>query len=596
MRGVHRVRCVGMLDGAETRNADMSFWDELKRRSVFKVAVAYLAFAWLIVQVASVVLPAFDISQLALQALIVAFALGFPIALVCSWIYELTPEGIKRTDELSSEERRRMHAGRRLDFVIIGVLALALVTVIVDQYVIGDGVRYDSIAVLPFANLSGDADQEYFVDGMTDALIANLGKIAALDVISRTSAMRFKGTNLSLPEVAAALGATVVVEASARRVGGRVQIIASLVDGAADRQLWSGTFEEDFTDVLRLQNDLAREIANRIEATITPEEGVRLAASEPVNALAYEAYLRGLMHLHRLAPEELDLAERYFGQARERDPESALPYSGLALTWGARAQLNVVPATVAAPLARAHAQRAELIDEQLASVQRALATAAYLSWELADAEARVRRAIELEPSYAEAWFSLSNLRVIAGDTSEAIAQIRQAVRLDPLNPLYKMFEGVVLTCARRYDESIRAYREALEIAPNLATVWLNLTESLHLAGRFDEAIEAQREWLNWTRNTGAAGAFEAGLAESGYAQGMRNAAQVLGEQALLTGTGAALVARHYSRSGDPERVIEWWLRAAEQRNPNALMVKVAPVFDAVREDPRIQAFIESVGL
>lgn len=221
----------------------LSLFEELQSRNVFRVGIAYLAFAWLIVQIGSIVFPAFDVSNAAQQALIIAFALGFPIVLVCAWVYEITPDGLKRSTEVTQEDRLAINAGRRLDFVIIGVLTLALVGVVIDQYVI-DRTRYDAIAVLPFANLSGDPDQEYFADGMTDQLIANLGKVESLDVVSRTSVMRFKDTDLSLPEVAAELGANVVVEASVLRDGDRVQIIAKLIDGVTDRELWNDTLME----------------------------------------------------------------------------------------------------------------------------------------------------------------------------------------------------------------------------------------------------------------------------------------------------------------------------------------------------------------
>lgn len=573
----------------------MSYWEELKRRNVVKVGVAYLALVWLVVQIASVVLPAFESPPWAMQALIFGFVLGFPIVIICAWVYEMTPEGLKRTDDVSSEDRRRMHPGRKLDFAIIGVLSLALVTVVIDQYLIDGWERQETIAVLPFRNLSGDPDQEYFADGMTDALIANLAKIDAIDVISRTSVMRFKNVDLSLPEIAAALGATAIVEASAQRAGERVRINASLFDGTTDRQLWGGTFDEELTNVLSLQSELAREIADGIHSTITPDDEARLRSNQRVDPAAYDAYLRGMAHLHLLTPAEFDLAERYFEQARELDPDSALGHAGLAQTWAARAQLSVVPAQEAAPLARVHAQRAALIDDRLASVQIALETVDYLSWDLDGAEAKIRRAIELEPGNAEARFHLANLRLILGDSSEAIEQIAEAVRLDPLNPLYKMFEGVVLANARQYDASIASHRAALDLAPGFAITWNNLAASLHLAGQYDEALVAEREWLNATRNVEGLAALDAGLEDGSYTEAMQRVADVLERQALTTGASAITAARHYARAGDWEKVIEWLNRAVEDRNPNALMIR-SPELEPVRDDPRILALIERMGL
>lgn len=495
-----------------------------------------------------------------------------------------------------AEELRAAWPRRRRNYLILvafaGIAAVILYST-VGQYIIGSA-GDNSIAVLPFANLSGDSSQEYFADGMTDALIANLGKIEALEVISRTSVMRFKGTELPLPEVAAALGARLIVEASAQRDGERVQIIAKLFDGATDRELWTDTFEGDFTDVLRLQSEMAQQIARGIRATITPEEAARLAAHERVDPAAYDAYLRGLEHLYRLAPPELDLAEGYFEQAMELAPESALGYSSLALTWVYRAQLGVVPLAVAGPLVRGYAENAERIDDQLASSQLALGVVAYLEWQIAESDARARRAIAIAPSYTDARIILGNLRLVAGDYDEAIEQITYAVRLDPFNAFYKMLHGVALMGARQYDASVASLHEALEIAPNLPTGWLNLSASLHLAGRFDEAIASEREWLNVTRNVEGKAALEEGLAEGGYAEAMRRVAQVRAQRALTIGAGAMGVARHYSRAGDWEKVIEWLERAFEQRDPNVLMIRASPEFDAVRDDPRVQVLIQRI--
>lgn len=355
-------------------------------------------------------------------------------------------------------------------------------------------------------------------------------------------------------------------------------------------------FDGNLTDVLSIQNALAKQITVGIRATITPEEEARLASKTSVVPAAYDAYLRGLEHLYRLAPPDLDLAERYFDQAREIDPESPLGYSGLATTWAYRAQLGLVAPKVAGPLARGYAESAERIDDQLSATHLAIAHVAYLEWKLTESEARARRAIAITPGYTDARIAIANLRLVAGDFDEAIEYFESAVRLDPFNAYFKMLHGVSLMAARQYDGSIATLQQSLEIAPNLATGWLNLSASFHLAGKYDEAIECEREWLRVRRNAEGTAALEAGLAEGGYEEAMRRIAQVRAQRALIIEAGAIGVARHYSRAGDFDKVVEWLERAFEQRDPGLLMLGSSPEFDEVRGDERVQILIQRMGL
>ncbi len=217
-----------------------SFVEELRRRNVFRVMLAYLALAWLLLQVADTVFPAFDVPEWALRGLIAFLVAGLPFVIMIAWVFELTPEGVKRTDQLPADSGLTRQTGRKLDFVIIAFLSLALITVVIDQYVIERSSipAVSTLAVLPLQNLSGNADEEYFADGMTEALITNLAKVSALRVLSRTSVMRFRGSERSLPAIAAELGADAVVTGSAVRDGDKVRITAQLIDAATDSVLF----------------------------------------------------------------------------------------------------------------------------------------------------------------------------------------------------------------------------------------------------------------------------------------------------------------------------------------------------------------------
>jgi TolB-like protein/Tfp pilus assembly protein PilF len=576
----------------------MSFWGELKRRNVVKVGAAYLAVVWLVLQVGAIVLPAFGFSSRAMQMLIFAFALGFPIVLVCAWVYELTPEGPRRTEDVSADNNGALRVGRRLDFAIIALLSLALITVVVDQYLIEDysASSLSSIAVLPLTNLSGDPEQEYFADGMTDALIANLAKISALRVISRTSSMRFKYSDMSLPEIAAELGVAAVVEGSATRVGQTVRITAQLVDAATDQNLWSETFDRDFDDVLTMQANIAREIAEQIRITVTPEEEILLADPGPVDTVAYDAFLKGTLHFYRLTPTDLDLAEDYFEAALEADQSSALAHAGIAMVWTGRMQMGFVPATVAGPIAKASALRALAIDARLAEVHFGLATVSTWSeWDFDAAEEHFRRAIELKPGYPDAPALYSHYLINVGRFDEALAQIERAIDLDPFNPFFRALYGVVLHFARRDDEAVVQLDLALEAVPNLPFALQMLTSSLHALGRYDEAVTAQQTLIATFGDREAVVAIDAAFAEGGYVQAMQQIADWTAERSLAVGASAIWVALRYYYAGNEEKTIEWMERAYEQRDPNTPYLR-NPDFDGVREDPRVQDLMRRIGL
>ncbi len=489
-----------------------------------------------------------------------------------------------------------MHAfARRLDFFIIAALSLALIAVVVDQYVLEEERRYDTIAVLPFKSLSGDPEQEYFVEGMTDTLIATLGQLRSLSVISRTSVMRYKGSDEPLQSIAAALGANILVEASAQRAGDRILINAKLFDGEADRQIWARSFEEDYENVLKLQSNMAQEIVDGIRTVLTPEEEAKLDTAEPVDPDAYDAYLKGFSHLYRMAPNEYDLAEGYFRQVTEIDPDSVLGWVGLATVWGWRAQTNAVPGTVAAPLMREYAERAASIDDEVAEVHAVLGHVAYQEHDFAEAEARARRALKLAPNDARALIFLATIRGIFGDQDTSLELTARSMQLDPYNPFYRMLHAVHLVGARRYEESIVYFREVVEMAPYLDVAWLNYASCLHFAGRFDEVIEPTREWLRIRGRSDALAAFEKGLADGGYEVGMRNLADALAQHTLATGTEPITVARHYGYAGDAEKVIEWIERAYELGDPNVAWIRM-PGLDFVRDDPRILALMEKMGI
>ena len=354
-----------------------------------------------------------------------------------------------------------------------------------------------SVAVLPLVNLSGDAEQEYFVDGMTEALITSLSKLSGLSVISRTSVMRYRGYDKSLPDIAAELGVSTIVEGSAQLSGDRVRITAQLIDARTDQHLWAEAYDRDFVDVLRLQSDIARRIADEVRVAVTPAEEQRLTAAPAVNPETYRAYLRGMYHLNKATPQDIETGLAYLQQAVDRDPGDALAHAGLALgyaTFGHGPQ----PQADVWPRARVAAQRAIALDPNLAEAHAALADVKlYMEWDWEGAESAFQRANELAPSLAMNHYHYAWYLALFGRWEEATFEHKRAQRLDPLTPLHTLWLGglYLYNDLSRYDEAIEEAQRALEIAPDNPNALMVLGMAYSAAGLHDQAIATQRRMV-----------------------------------------------------------------------------------------------------
>jgi serine/threonine protein kinase/TolB-like protein len=460
----------------------------------------------------------------------------------------------------------------------------------------------ESVAVLPLRNLSGDPEQEYLVDAMTEALITNLTKIGALKVSSRSSAMRYKGTDKPLVEIARELDVDVVVEGSAMRAGDNVRIMAQLIDPETEQTLWAQSYERDFQDVLLLQSEVAQAIAEEIQVAVTPEETERLGGARTVNPEAHDNYLKGSYHWKKQTPEDLDTAQRYFELALEKDPSYAPAYEGLAWVWAIRQRLAITPPEEAGPKAREAALQAIELDEGSAGAHAALALVeTWTDWDWESAEPEWRRALELDPDSADAHAFFGDFLAIAGRTDEAIRHAERAVELDPFNALFHALSARVLYFDRRHDDALAAARTALGSQPDMVLAREALQLALYLEGMRDEHLADRRDWIAGDPELVAA--FEQGLADGGYGGAMRGIADLLAARLEESGQGVAPggfgimgVAQQYLFAGDLDRTVESLEKAYEVRTANLLDIGHGPLWDPLRSDPRFRDLLRRLNL
>jgi eukaryotic-like serine/threonine-protein kinase len=487
---------------------------------------------------------------------------------------------------------------------IIAVLALAIALMAMNIRGLRDNLvgrvrspEIHSIAVLPLAIVSGDPQEEYFADGVTDALIMELAQVGELRVISRTSVMAYKGAKKPLPQIAKELGVDAVVEGSVQRSGDKVRINAELIQASTDRLLWAKSYERDLRDILTLQSALAQAIVTEVEVKVTPLEKARLAKSHPVNPEAHEAYLTGRFYWNKQTADGLMKSISYFEQAIAKDPNYALAYAGLADSYHELPGLTNVPVSEAFPKARKAALKALELDNSLAEAHSALATVREdYDWDWAGAEVEYKRAIELNPGYSAARVFYSNLLMELGRLPDALSQAKTAQQLDPLSVLANDNLSAVFYYSGDYDHSISQSRKTLEIDSMGHQAHRHLGQAYAQKQLYTEAINELKKAIELSHGSDEA------VAELGYVSGISGrkdeARRILQE---LTHPHDGRISQYrvavvYMGLGENDKALGFLEQAVKDRSPGVVHLKVSPVFRELRSNLDFQKLLTDIGL
>ena len=577
-----------------------AFFNELKRRNVYKVAVAYIVAGWALSQGIAQVFPVFDIPNWVIRLIVLLIILGFPVAVVFAWVFELTPEGIKRTETADAMPQAGLQKNNAWIYVVVVGAVVSIGLFFLGRYTAGNAASRNSqaaaalpqksIAVLPLLNESGDPKDEYFSDGLSEELIAALAQISGLKVIGRSSSFRFKDRKEEPKTIGERLGVSTLLDGTVRKQGDRVRIVAELVNAADGIQLWTRTFDRELKDIFAVQEEIAKAVAESLKVTLlgTQENPSQIATN---NVEAHNAYLQGHFHLLRRNVEDFRKAIDYYDQAIELDPRYALAYAERAEAWAFMGDLTG-QRPIAYPKARSDAEKAVAIAPALAEARAALGWVRCLAeWRFAEGLAELKRAKELSPANPTANDLLARIIVYLGRFDEAERQAREAVELDPLSTVTQGNLARVLFSAGKLDEADAAARKSAELQPAGAGSHRFQVLIAVQRGDGDAALrEAQLEPDEGFRR------FELALAH--YARGDRPAADAaLADLIAKAREGFAYqIAEVYAVRGEADKAFEWLQISFDDRDAGMLGLLVDPLLRSLRDDPRYKNLLAKLGL
>jgi len=570
----------------------MSLISELRRRNVFRMALLYGVAAWLVMQVAEVLIALAPLPGWTGQAVLGVLAIGFPIALIFAWVYEITPEGVKLEKDVDRSASITHITGRRMDFIVIAILAAAVIVFAYDKWWLNSGKDvflppHNSIAVLAFADMSPNAGQEYFSDGISEELLGLLAKIPELRVISRTSAFSYKGKDVRLTEVARELNVAHILEGSIRKTGNQVRITAQLIETQSDTHLWSETYDRTLDDIFAIQDEIAAEVVDQLKITLLGTTPI----VDETDPEAYAIILQARYLSRQGSPSDWERAIAMIEQALAIDPGYAAAWDSLASIYVNQTDNSLRPVDEGYALARKATNQALALDPLYARAHARLGwIATHYQRDLAAAAQHYERALALEPTNTSIIFSAASLAESLGRLELTIALEEYALARDPLDAVANNNQGDSYLSAGRLDEAIASFRTALTLSPAYIGAQYRIGVALLLKGEPVSALTSiqQEEFKAWRL---------LGLAMAHHALGQTAASDSAVAELIqkYEQDAAYNIAYVFAFRGETDRAFEWLDKAVSYNDPGLAEITNEPLFANIKFDPRWLAFLESIG-
>ncbi len=554
------------------------FWQELKRRKVVRVIIVYAAAAFVILEAVDIITPALLLPSWTVTFVIVLLAIGFPIAIIFSWIFDITPKGIKKTEpvELTKEQREDYPQTDKIS-------------------------RFEnSIAVLPFQDMSPQKDQEYFCDGMTEEIINALTHVESLKVIARTSSFAFKDKHVDIREIGKKLDVETLVEGSIRKAGNRLRITAQLIKVADGSHLWSERYDRELEDIFDIQDEISLAIVENLKVKLLAKEKKALLKRYTDNNEVYNFYLLGRYHNYKFTEDDAEKSKQYFEESIKLDPEYAPAYAGLCLLYVVLGGggLNVLPPKEAIPKAKAACKKALEIDPDNVEAHCHVSFIYNMyEWNWKAAEDHIKFAVELDPNNAEAHRFYAWHLTFQGRHEKAIIEIKKSIELDPLVPLSYQNASAHYYFARKYDTAIEYGERALKLNPNFEVVNINLGMAYIQKGMINKAIDVLEKMTSYPGISETYLGYSYGkIGKTEDAKRMLDELKTYWKSGFVSASGLAIV---HLGLGDREEAVNL-LESSLYEKPafswHTAFIKVDPIWDSLRNEPRFNVVMKKIGL
>ncbi len=584
--------------------SERSFLSELKRRNVYKVAVAYAVVGWLLVQIATQVFPFLEIPNWAVRLVIALVAIGFPIALVIAWAFETTSQGIVATetaDAMPGAVKQKRYAWI---YIVAFGAALSIGLFLMGRYTARDTasaahseLTAKSIAVLPFDNLSEDKGNAFFAEGVQDEILTRLAKVADLKVISRTSTQKYKSAPDNLREIAKQLGVMHVLEGSVQKASDQVRVNVQLINAMTDAHLWAETYDRNLTDIFAVETEIAKTIADMLQAKLSGSEKMMMAKRPTENSEAYDLYLKGRYFWNKRTEADLRKSIDYFNQAIAKDPNFARAYAGIAQSWCVLTPYNGGAPMDTYPQGRIAATKALSIDSTLSEAVAALASCkAMYDFDFPGARQEYERALELDPNDATThhWFA-TDVLTNTGQHERELAEMKRAVELDPLSLVLQTNLGNAYVHNGRLDEAVAQFRKTIEMDANFYFAQWSYGLALELQGKIPEAIAQLEKGARMADDPSVLGFLGQAYAIAGRKEEAHQLLEKLLEFRKQRYTPAYALALIYLGLGDRNEALNWLEQSYRDHDGNAIgPIRIDPLLIPLRGDPRFEALAEKI--
>lgn len=579
------------------------FFSELKRREVYGVAISYGITAWVLAQIAGLVTNSFEAPSWVMKVIIIALIIGFPIAVILAWVYDMTPHGIIKTKPKESENNQTQKSKKSIiwSLFLSAIIIISFVAIgswwALNIYKSNDMKATKALAILPLRDFTNDDSRDYLADGLHSNLITQISKISSLRTIPPRSTMKYKNSEMAISEIAKELGVDVIMETDIMKFGDSVQLNFKLIQAfPKERTIWGHLFEKPISDIYELYNEVSQQIAKELGLILTEQEKILLSTARKVNPEAYQAYLKGVFHWMKLTESDLEQSLKYFQLAMQIDPEYGAAYAGIASVGAAKMQNGIVRGIEAIPKLDSLMSKALELDDTLMEVHYTIAVwSTWGKWDWKRAEEAYNKAIALNPNHAATRAYYSHFLYIIGEPEKALSQIEKALELDPVNPLFKAICGMCLNYSRKFDEAIDLLNNTLKTSPNDPVALSTLRSAYHNNKEFDKAYQIFVRSYEVVNDEEAVFALKKGYANGGYSNALNSLAELLIERSSNQYVTPWRIATLYTRSGNNNLAINYLYAAYNDHDSNMPYINIDPIFDDLKNYPEFRNLIAKMN-